>query len=104
MRTLRTPLRKPRTKGRTPGPGRPPVHAEPWVKVSVVLFARQVSHLDRAADRSRQRGHKAVTRAGLIRGVLDGMLNTGMDLSIHATEAALRDHITKRLGRASRAL
>lgn len=98
------PAPKTRAKSQPTGPGRPPVHVEPWVKVSVVLFARQVIHLDRVAARSRKRGHKAVTRAGLIRGVLDGMLNTGMDLSIHASETALRDHITKRLGRASRAL
>src|SRR5258706_5603872 len=100
----RTSTPQTRAKGQSAGPGRPPVHVEPWVKVSVVLFARQVVHLDRVADRSRKRGHKAVTRAGLIRGVLDGLLNTGMDLSIHASETALRDHITKRLGRATRAL
>jgi hypothetical protein len=79
------------------------VHAEAWLKVSVVLFARQVVHLDRVAKKSHQRGHKAITRAGLIRGVLDGMLNTGMDLSVHESEAALRNHITKHMGRARRA-
>ena len=80
--------------------GRPRVHAEAWVKVSVVLFVRQVVHLDRVADRAHQRGHPSVSRAGLIRGVIDGLLNTGMDLSVHASERALRDHVTKRIRRA----
>jgi hypothetical protein len=76
------------------------VHDEAWVKVSVVLFARQVAHLDRVSSTCRRRGHKAMTRAGLIRGMIDGMLNSDIDLSKHASEVDLRDHITKRIGRA----
>ena len=44
-------LRKP--KG-TPGRGRPPIHHESWSKISVVLFDRQVVHLDRVASKGLQ--------------------------------------------------
>jgi hypothetical protein len=96
----RMPYATPRTKGITPGPGRPRVHDEAWVKVSVVLFARQVSRLDRVSRKCRQRGHKSMTRAGLIRGMIDAILNSDIDLSEHASEVDLRDHIIKRMGRA----
>ena len=38
-----------------PGRGRPPVHQETWSKVSVVLFDRQIVHLDRLATDIRGR-------------------------------------------------
>jgi hypothetical protein len=80
-----------------PGPGRPKVHQEAWAKVSVVLFARQVSHLDRLATRARRRGDKGVTRACLIRGVIDGVLRSGFDLASHSSERTIRDDIARRL-------
>jgi hypothetical protein len=73
------------------------VHVEPWAKVSVVLFARQITHLDRFAKKARQRGHKPLTRAGIIRGLIDGLLSSGLDVSLHTSESMLREHITKRL-------
>jgi hypothetical protein len=79
------------------GPGRPRVHTEAWAKVSVVLFARQVLHLDKLAQKARQRGHKTFTRASLIRGLIDGMIDSGHDASLHETEAQLRAHVAKRL-------
>jgi hypothetical protein len=85
------------TKRKTPGPGRPKVHVEAWAKVSVVLFARQVTHLDRFAKKARQRGHKPLTRASIIRGLIDGLLSSGLDVSLHTSESMLREHITKRL-------
>ena len=38
-----------------PGRGRPPVHQETWSKVSVVLFDRQIVHLDRLATEIRSK-------------------------------------------------
>jgi hypothetical protein len=72
--------------------------------VSVVLFDRQVQHLDRLTKKSRSRGHKAINRAGIIRGLIDGMLKSGIDLSGHSTEAAVRDDIARRLRKSSRSL
>ncbi len=86
------------------GPGRPRVHAEAWVKVSVVLFVRQVQHLDRLASRARRRGHKSINRACVIRGMIDGILMSGIDLSRHASEAHVREDVANRLRRSSRPL
>ena len=82
---------------KTHGPGRPKVHVEAWTKVSVVLFERQVAHLDRLTRKARGRGHKHMTRAGLIRGVLDGVFASGLDLAAHASEATIRDEVANRL-------
>jgi hypothetical protein len=85
------------TKPKTQGPGRPKVHVEAWAKVSIVLFARQITHLDRFTKQARKRGHKSLTRASIIRGLIDGLLNSGLDVSLHDSESMLREHITKRL-------
>src|SRR6266487_5083232 len=57
-----------------PGPGRPPVHTETWSKVSVVLFDRQVHHLDRLSSEVRAKRGKMLNRAGIIRALIDGLL------------------------------
>src|SRR5437773_1980509 len=80
------------------GRGRPPVHQESWSKVSVVLFDRQIVHLDRLSTDLRGRTGKALNRAEIIRALIDGLLESGMDLKTAATEAALRDRVAKRLG------
>src|SRR5215831_10120399 len=77
-------------------PGRPQLHDESWTKVSVVLFTRQVAHLDDIAERIRRRG-RSINRASLIRAVLDGVLASRVDLSVHPSEGHLRDDIKRRL-------
>jgi hypothetical protein len=89
---------------RSPGPGRPRVHAEAWAKVSVVLFERQIQHLDRLTKRARRRGHKSINRACIIRGLIDGMLISGIDLSRHPSEAEVREDVANRLRKSSRPL
>jgi hypothetical protein len=60
------------------GPGRPPVHDDAWTKVTVVLFNRQTDYLDdlirdvRRAQRDQPR-RIALTRAGLIRALVDAL-------------------------------
>ncbi|MDZ4242251.1 MAG: hypothetical protein U1D99_05445 [Candidatus Omnitrophota bacterium] len=57
--------------------GRPRA-AEPYQKVTVTLYERQILHLDKAALVIRERTGQAVSRAELIRAVLDkaaGSLN-----------------------------
>jgi hypothetical protein len=81
-----------------PGPGRPPVHLETWSKVSVVLFDRQVQHLDRLATDIRGKNGKVLNRAEIIRALIDGLLDSGMDISGTVSEADLRARVARRLG------
>ena len=88
---------RPTTKSK-PGPGRPPVHRESWSKVSVVLFDRQITHLDRiATDRSTRNG-KLLNRAEIIRALIDGLIDSGMDITSSGSEADLRARVARRLG------
>jgi hypothetical protein len=81
-----------------PGRGRPPVHNESWSKVSVVLFDRQILHLDRLATEIRGRSGKVLNRAEIIRGLIDGLIDSGMDVTGAGSEADLRGRVARRLG------
>jgi len=81
-----------------PGPGRPPIHHETWSKVSVVLFDRQILHLDRLATEIRGKSGKVLNRAEIIRALIDGLIDSGMDITGASSEADLRARITRRLG------
>jgi len=81
-----------------PGPGRPPVHHETWSKVSVVLFDRQILHLDRLSGEIRGRSGKMLNRAEIIRALIDGLLDSGMDITSSGSEADLRARVARRLG------
>jgi hypothetical protein len=78
--------------------GRPPVHSETWSKVSVVLFDRQILHLDRLSTDIRGRSGKVLNRAEIIRALIDGLIDSGMDVTASASEADLRARIARRLG------
>jgi hypothetical protein len=80
------------------GPGRPPVHNETWSKVSVVLFDRQIHHLDRLAIEIRGKSGKVLNRAEIIRALIDGLIDSGMDITASASEADLRARVARRLG------
>ena len=55
---------RPRTNGmKRPTRGRPPVHQETWSKVSVVLFDRQIVHLDRLTTDIRGTSGRVLNRA-----------------------------------------
>src|SRR5205085_12580683 len=77
--------------------GRPPVHREEWDKVSVVLFRRQILQLDRMTAEVRRKSGKAMTRAEVIRALIDGLITSGMDVTAHASEAALRAQVAERI-------
>lgn len=100
-RTLRervAPTRAPtRSRGKA-GPGRPPVHNETWSKVSVVLFDRQVHDLDRLSEDMRSKNGKTMNRAEIIRALIDGLIESGMDLGASGSEADLRARVARRLG------
>jgi len=95
------PKRKPmrtRTHATRPARGRPPVHQETWSKVSVVLFDRQILHLDRLATDIRGVSGKILNRAEIIRALIDGLIDSGMDIRTTGSEADLRAKVARRLG------
>ena len=80
-------------------PGRPPVHDEAWTKVTVVLFNRQIVFLDRLAANIRAQSGAAISRAQLIRALLDAVADADIDLTSATSEADLKATILARLGR-----
>ena len=80
-------------------PGRPPVHDEAWTKVTVVLFNRQIVFLDRLAANIRAQSGAAISRAQLIRALLDAVADADVDLTSATSEADLKTTILARLGR-----
>lgn len=80
-------------------PGRPPVHEEAWTKVTVVLFNRQIVFLDRMAANIRAHSGAAISRAQLIRSVVDAISDSDIDLTSARSEADLKTTILSRLGR-----
>ena len=81
-----------------PGRGRPPVHQESWSKVSVVLFDRQILQLDQLSINIRGRSGKVMNRAEIIRALIDGLIDSGMDVSTTGSESDLRAKVARRLG------
>src|SRR5262245_26377466 len=80
-------------------PGRPPVHEEAWTKVTVVLFNRQIVFLDRLAANIRAQSGAAISRAQLIRALLDAVADADIDLTAATSEADLKTTLLSRLGR-----
>lgn len=86
-----------RVQGRRPG--RPPIHEEAWTKVTVVLFNRQIVFLDRLAANIRAQSGAAISRAQLIRALLDAVADADIDLTSATSEADLKATLLARLGR-----
>src|SRR6476469_4010949 len=80
-------------------PGRPPVHDEAWTKVTVVLFNRQIVFLDRLAANIRAQSGAAISRAQLIRDLLDAVADADVDLTTATSEIDLKTTILSRLGK-----
>jgi hypothetical protein len=80
-------------------PGRPPIHDEAWTKVTVVLFNRQIVFLDRLAANIRAQSGAAISRAQLIRALLDAVTDSDIDLTSATSEADLKATLLARLGR-----
>ncbi len=81
------------------GPGRPPVHGEAWTKVTVVLFNRQIVFLDRLAANIRAQSGAAISRAQLLRSLVDAVAAADIDLTASKSEADLKATLLSRLGR-----
>jgi hypothetical protein len=74
------------------------VHQETWSKVSVVLFDRQIKHLDRLTAGLRGRSAKAFNRAEIIRALIDGFIDSSLDITTSLSEADLRAKVARQLG------
>src|SRR5688572_2682516 len=79
--------------------GRRPSHTEQWTKVTVVLFDRQIVFLDRLCADIRAGSGVAISRAHVIRALVDGLTESELDLTGTRSEADLRALFTARLGR-----
>lgn len=79
--------------------GRRPSHTEQWTKVTVVLFDRQIVFLDRLCADIRAGSGVAISRAHVIRALIDGLTESELDLTGTRSEADLRALFTARLGR-----
>ena len=69
------------------------------VKVTVVLFNRQIVFLDRLAANIRAQSGAAISRAQLIRALLDAVADADVDLTTALSEADLKATLLARLGR-----
>ena len=78
-------------------PGRPPTHAETWTKVTVVLFDRQIAYLDGVVQTMRAQSGATISRAQLIRALVDAAFEAQVDLSAAGSEAELRTALAARL-------
>jgi len=75
------------------------VHEEAWSKVTVVLFNRQIVFLDRLAANIRAQSSAAISRAQLLRSLVDAVADADIDLTTSTSEADLKTTILARLGR-----
>ena len=78
--------------------GRRPSHTEHWTKVTVVLFDRQIVFLDRLGADIRAASGVAISRAHVIRALIDALGESDLDLTGTRSEADLKAVLTARLG------
>ena len=79
--------------------GRRPSHTEHWTKVTVVLFDRQIVFLDRLGADIRAASGVAISRAHVIRALIDALGESDLDLTGTRSEADLKALLTARLSR-----
>ena len=91
-RTARRTIVRPR--GRR---GRPRTHREAWTKVSVVMFERQVLELDRLTTAIRSKTGANLTRAEVIRALLDALSESRLDLTTIVSGAQLKRLLLQKL-------
>jgi DNA-binding transcriptional ArsR family regulator len=90
-------FKEPKTVDGKRARGRPRVHREPWTKVSVVLFERQILALDRFRTTVRRKTGAALTRAEVIRALLDGLHRSRVDASTITSATDLERLVVSRL-------
>jgi hypothetical protein len=78
--------------------GRPVAIPEPWTCVTVVMTHRHVAYLDLVAVAIRLRHSQAITRAEIIRALVEFMEKSGIDFSQFATVEAMVEYLTAYFG------
>ncbi len=91
-RTTRRTVVRPRAKR-----GRPRTHREAWTKVSVVMFERQVLELDRLTTAIRSNTGANLTRAEVIRALLDALTESRLDITSVLSGAQLKRMLSQKL-------
>lgn len=79
------------------GRGRPPVHEEPWKKITTVLFNHQVVYLDRLSNDIRAKTGAVVRRTEIIRALVDALAESDLDLTTTTSEAEIKSVLAKKL-------
>jgi hypothetical protein len=77
--------------------GRPRTHNEAWTKVSVVMFERQVIELDRLTNAIRSKTGANLTRAEVIRSLLDALDESRLDVTTVQSGAHLKRMLAQKL-------
>lgn len=77
--------------------GRPRTHREAWTKVSVVMFERQVLELDRLTTSIRATTGANLTRAEVIRALLDALTESRLDVTAVVSGAQLKRALVQKL-------
>jgi hypothetical protein len=77
--------------------GRPRTHREAWTKVSVVMFERQVLELDRLTTTIRGKSGAHLTRAEVIRALLDALNESRLDVTAVLSGAHLKRLLEQKL-------
>ena len=76
---------------------RPRTHREAWTKVSVVIFERQVLELDRLTTAIRSKTGASLTRAEVIRALLDALTESRLDITSVVSGAQLKRLLSQKL-------
>lgn len=77
--------------------GRRPSHAETWTKVTVVLMDREIVFLDRLVADIRAANGVPLSRAHLIRALIDALAESDLDLTATRSERELVAIFAERL-------
>jgi hypothetical protein len=91
-RATRRPVARPRAKR-----GRPRTHREAWTKVSVVMFERQVLEIDHLTAAIRAKTGANLTRAEIIRALLDALNESRLDVTTVVSGAQLKRLLSQKL-------
>ena len=91
-RATRRKVARPRAKR-----GRPRTHREAWTKVSVVMFERQVLEIDRLTAAIRAKTGANLTRAEIIRALLDALNESHLDVTTVVSGAQLKQLLSQKL-------
>jgi hypothetical protein len=74
----------------TPRWGRPPALLDQWSRVTMVLYDRQIIFLDRLITDIRASTGAIVKRTDIVRALIDGLIESNVDLTSVKDEADLK--------------